>query len=62
MTIVSTTGHILYSNSSWDGNKNDSHILSDILNNPGDHEAREIVDLIKQNDVILVLDRGFRLV
>ena len=57
--IVTTCGHIIYSNNYWPGKDNDSKILQEIFEKPADNNATDLMELITSNRVTLILDRGF---
>ena len=61
MTIFTTTGRLVYSNSYWRGKDNDSRILEDIFSKPSDNKAESLMTLINSHSkVVLTLDRGFQ--
>ena len=58
MTICSTTGHILFSNTSWPGRLSDNDIMKSIFK--GEVEsAGPLLELIKSHKTLLICDRGF---
>ena len=59
MMIVTTCGHIIYSNNYWRGKDNDSKILRSIFENPTENRATDLMELIPSKRVTLILDRGF---
>lgn len=58
MTICSSTGHILFSNTSWPGRMTDNDIMKSIFK--GEIEcAHPLLELIKSHNTLLICDRGF---
>ena len=58
MTICSSTGHLLFSNTSWPGRLTDNDIMKRIFS--GEVEsANPLLELIRTNKTLLICDRGF---
>ena len=58
MSVVTTTGHIVYSNALFKGKRTDSQMMKDIVESPEEYGATDLVNCLEQNEVILILDRG----
>ena len=58
MSVVTTTGHIVYSNALFKGKRTDSQMMRDIIESPEEYDATDLVNCLEQNEVLLILDRG----
>ena len=58
MTVVTTSGHLVYSNDTFDGKASDTVIMKKLIEAPEQHGAGDLVNCLEQNEVLLILDRG----
>ena len=58
MTICTSTGHILFSNTSWPGRLTDNQIMKQIFSGEID-SASSLLELIRNKKTLLICDRGF---
>jgi len=58
MTVCTSTGHILFSNTSWPGRVTDNEIMKKIFS--GEEEsANSLLEMIRGKKTLLICDRGF---
>ena len=58
MTVCTSTGHILFSNTSWPGRVTDNEIMKKIFS--GEEEsANSLLEMIRDKKTLLICDRGF---
>ena len=60
MSFTTTSGRIIYSNSTWPGKFTDNNIMIELFSDPEKYGAEELVRLCKEYSVVLIADRGFR--
>ena len=59
MSVVTTSGRLIWSNHSFDGKMDDPSIMRMIFERPHECDAVELLEFLKANKVLLIADRGF---